>query len=103
MHRRHLDRLGRAREPILATSGDHNRCRAVRAVVRDLLRDVVDVGPTEAHCTHENQRLRAQIDVLLVLGDVGRDRPVAQLRELDAQLVGGDPVEPVADDGPVPP
>ena len=102
MDRRHFDGLGRAREAVLAPGGDHNRRGAVRAVVRDLLRDVVGIGAAEPDRAHEDQRLGAQVDVLLVLGDVGGDRPVTQLRELDAELVRGDPVEAVPDDGPVP-
>ena len=38
--------------------------------------------------------------MLLVLGDVARDRLVTELGELDPQLVRGDPVHAVADDRP---
>ncbi len=40
--------------------------------------------------------------MLLVLGAVTGDRLVAELGELDPDLLGGDPVGAVADDGPVP-
>ena len=102
MHRRHFDGLHRAREAVFASRGDHDRRGAVRAVVRDLLRDVVGVRATEPDRAHEDQRLGAQVDVLLVLGDVGRDGAVTQLRELDPELVGGDAVETVPDHRPVP-
>ena len=59
----------------------------------------VDAG--EAGGAHEDQRLRRQVDVLLVLGDVAGDRLVAELAELDPHLLGGDLVGAVADDGPV--
>ena len=39
--------------------------------------------------------------MLLVLGGVAGDRPVAELAELDAELLGRDAVGAVADDGPV--
>ena len=41
--------------------------------------------------------------MLLVLGGVAGDRPVAQLGQLDADLGGGDPVGSAADDRPVAP
>ena len=60
------------------------------------------VRPGEPGGAHEDQRLRRQVDVLLVLGDVAGDRLVAELAELDPHLLGGDLVGPVADDRPVP-
>ena len=65
------------------------------------LRDIVGGRPSEAGGTHEDQRLGRQIDVLLVLGGVAGDGLVTELRQLDAQLAGGDAVRAVADDGPV--
>ena len=71
------------------------------AVDRDFLADVVGVRAGEAACAHDDERLRRQVDVLLVLGDVAGDRLVAELRELDAQLLGRDRVRAVPDDRPV--
>ena len=84
MHRRNFDGLGRAREAVFASRGDHDRRGAVGAMVRDLFRDIVGVRTTEPDRADEDQRFGTQVDVLLVLGDVGRDGPVTQLRELDA-------------------
>ena len=77
--------------------------RLVRPVDRHLLGHVVDVRAGEAGGADQDQRLGREVDVLLVLGGVAGDRLVAELGELDPQLLGGDPVGAVADDGPVPP
>ena len=60
----------RAGEAVFARGGDHDRRGAVRAVVRDLLGDVVGVRALEPDRAHEDQRLGAEVDVLLVFGDV---------------------------------
>ena len=89
-------------EPRLPVAGDDDRGCLVRPVDRHLLGDVVRRGAGQAGGADEDQRLAGQVDVLLVLGGVAGDRPVAELAELDAELLGGDPVGAVADDGPVP-
>ena len=48
----------------------------------------------------EDQRLRRQVDVLFVLHNVGRDGLVAQLAQLDPDLVGGGLVGTAADHRP---
>ena len=90
-------------EAPLALGGDDDRGRLVGPVDRHLLGHVVGVGPGEPGGTHEDERLRRQVDVLLVLGAVAGDGLVAELGELDPDLAGGDPVDAVADDGPVAP
>src|SRR5690606_8253193 len=86
----------------LVVAGDDDRGGLVGPVDRHLLGHVVRGGALEPRGAHEDHRLAGQVDVLLVLGGVAGDRPVAELAELDAQLGGGDPVHAVADDGPVP-
>jgi len=68
---------------------------------RRLLGDIISGRPVEPGGAHEDQRLRGQVDVLLVLGDVRGDRLVAELTQLDPHLVGRHPVRAVADDGPI--
>ena len=99
----HVDHLDGTGEALVAHVGDHDRHGTVRAVVRDLLGDVVGVRAVEPGRTHQDERFGAEVDVLLVLRDVSGDGAVTELRELDAQLVGRDAVEPVAHDRPVPP
>ena len=79
-------------EPLVAVGRDHDRRGLVRAVDRDLLGDVVGVRARQAGRADEDQRLGREVDVLLVLGGVAGDRLVAELGELDAQLLGGDAV-----------
>ena len=100
VHHGNRDRVDRGGETVFAVVDDCDRGRLVRPVDRDLLGDVVGVGTTQTGRTHEDHRLGREIDVLLVLGDVTRDRLVAQLRELDANLVCGNAIQTVADDGP---
>ena len=100
VHDGNRDRVDRGREPVLAVVDDHDRRRLVRAVDRDLLGDVVGVRAAQAGRAHEDHRLGREVDVLLVLGDVARDRLVTELRELDPHLVRGDAVRAVADDRP---
>ena len=103
MHRRHRDGLDRRAQPRLAVGRDHDRRGLVRAVDRELLADVVGVGAGEPGRADEDQRLGREVDVLLVLGRVAGDRLVAELRELDPQLLRGDAVDAVADERPRPP
>ena len=93
VHRRHRDHLGCGAEagPARLTR-DHDRHPAMRAIDRNLFADVVDVRAFEPRRAHERHRLRRQVDVLLVLGGVAGDRLVAELRQLDAQLVRRDRV-----------
>ena len=98
--RRHGDRRG-ARVPGVAVVGDDDRRRLVRPEDRHLLAHVVGRRAGEPGGAHEDHRLRRQVDVLLVLGDVAGDRLVAELAELDPDLLGGDLVDAVADDRPV--
>ena len=100
--RRHADDVGGGGEPGLALGGDHDRQRLVGPEDRDLLGDVVGGATDETGRAHQDQRLARQVDVLLVLGDVAGDALVAELAELDPHLFGGDRVDAVADDGPVP-
>ena len=103
MHRRNRDHLARrALEARLVVVGDHDRQRLVGAVDRDFLRDVVGVGAAQTGRAHEDHRLGRQVDVLLVLGDVTRDRLVTELGELDPQLVRRGLVDAVAHDRPRP-
>ena len=101
VRRRHVDHLQGGAEATLALGGDHDRRRLVGPVDRHLLGDVVGGRAGEAGGAHEDQRLGRQVDVLLVLGDVAGDRLVAELRQLDPQLLRGDAVRAVADEGPV--
>ncbi len=87
----------------LALGRDHDRRRLVGPVDGHLLGHVVGGGAAQPGRAHQDQRLAGQVDVLLVLGGVAGDRPVAQLGQLDADLGGGDPVRPAADHGPVAP
>ena len=98
--RRHGDRRRRA-VALLALVGDHDRRRLVGAEDRGLLRHVVGGAAAQTGGADEDQRLGRQVDVLLVLGGVGGDRLVAELAELDPDLLGGDPVGTVADHRPV--
>ena len=77
----------RRRNRLVALGGDHDRRGPVGPVDRDLLGDVVGVRPGEPGGADDDQRLGREVDVLLVLGDVAGDRLVAELRELDPQLV----------------
>ena len=97
---RDVDRR-RRRVPRVALVGHHDRGRLVGTEDRGLLGDVVGGATAQTRGTHEDQRLRRQIDVLLVLGGVACDRLVTELAELDPDLLGGDPVGSVADDRPV--
>ena len=102
VHDRNGDRLECGEEPRLSVVGDHDRCRLVSAVDRDLLADVVGIRAVQARRAHDDHRLGRQVDVLLVLDDVAGDRLVAELRQLDPDLLGRDPVHAVADDRPRP-
>jgi hypothetical protein len=94
----HVQRGGEAR---LAVGGDDHGRRLVRPVDRHLLGDVVGGRPLEPGGAHHDERLRRQVDVLLVLGRVAGDRLVAELGQLDAHLGRGDAVDAVADHRPV--
>src|SRR3989440_4634898 len=102
MHRRHLDGGQRRREGG-APGGDHHRRGLVGPVDRQLLADVGGGRRGQAGRADQDERLRRQVDVLLVFGGVAGDRLVGQLRQLDPQLRGGEPVGAVADHGPVAP
>ena len=97
---RHGDRR-RARVADVAVVGDDDRRRLVRPEDRHLLAHVVGGRAGEPGGAHEDHRLGRQVDVLLVLGDVAGDRLVAELAELDPDLLGRDLVDAVADDRPV--
>ena len=104
MHRRNLD--GCQRRLIGgcgALRGDDHRRRLVGPVDGQLLADIGGGGRGQPGGADQDQRLRRQVDVLLVLGGVAGDRLVGQLRQLDAQLRGGEPVGAVADHRPVAP
>ena len=103
MHHRNLDGLHRGGEALFSFGGDDDRRRLVGAEDRHLFGDVVGRRAGEAGGAHEDQGLRRQVDVLLVLGGVAGDRLVTELGELDPQLVGRDPVRAVADDRPIAP
>ena len=100
VHHRNRDRLERGEEAGFAVVGDHDRRGLVGAVDRDLLADIVGVRAVQSGRAHEDHRLGREVDVLLVLGDVARDRLVAELRQLDPDLFGRDAVDAVADDRP---
>ena len=70
-------------------------------VDRDFLGDIVGRRALQPRGANQDQRLRAQVDVLLVLGRVAGDRLVAQLAELDAHLLGGHTVGAVPHHGPM--
>ena len=103
VHRRHRDRLERGAEAVVALRRDHERRSLVRPEDRDLFGDVVGVGAAEPGRADEDEWLGRQVDVLLVFGDVARDRLVAELGQFDAKLVRRDAIAAVADDGPVAP
>ena len=98
--RRHRDHRGR-RVARVAVVGDHDRRRLVGPEDRHLLAHVVGRAAGEPGRADDDQRLRRQVDVLLVLGDVAGDRLVAELAELDPHLLGRHLVRPVADHRPV--
>ncbi len=100
VHHGDVDRVERGRVPAVVVVDDRDRRGLVRPVDRDLLGDVVGVRSAQAGRAHEDHRLGREVDVLLVLGDVTRDRLVTELRELDPNLVRGDAVGTVADDRP---
>ena len=52
--------------------------------------------------THQDQRLGRQVDVLLVLCGIGRNRFVAKLRQLDPDLPGSHQIGSATHHGPVP-
>ena len=99
----HDDHLEGGGEALLALAGDHDRRRLVGPVDRDLLGHVVGGRSGEPGRADQDHGLGREVDVLLVLGRVAGDRLVAELGELDAQLLGGDLVHAVADDRPVAP
>ena len=101
LHRRHGDDDGSGPEALLALGGDHDRGRLVGPEDRHLLGHVVRGRADQAHGADEDERLRRQVDVLLVLGDVAGDRLVAELAELDPDLLRRHRVRSVADHGPV--
>ena len=90
--RRDRDRLERGR----VARRRRRRSRSARRCARGRSRPPCPTSsafePDEPGRAHEDQRLRRQVDVLLVLGDVAGDRLVAELRELDPHLVRGDRV-----------
>ena len=67
----------------------------------DLLGDVGGIAAHETGRAHEDERLGAEVDVLLVFRRVAGDRLVAELRELDADLLRRDLVASVAHHRPV--
>lgn len=80
---------------------DDDRHGLVGAVDRHLLRHVGGGALAEPGGADEDHRFAREVDVLLVLRDVAADGLVAELRQLDANLVRRDGVRTVADDGPV--
>ena len=101
-HRRHTDHGQGGRERLALGADDHGR-RLVGPIDRQLLSDVLGVGAGDAGRAHEDEGLGREVDVLLVFGGIAGDRLVTQLGELDADLRGGNPIRPVADDRPVAP
>ena len=69
----------------------------------DLLGDVVGGRSGQTGGAHEDHGLARQVDVLLVLGAVARDRLVAELGQLHPDLASRDLVHTVAHDRPVAP
>ena len=101
--RRYREHCDRAREPRLVIVGHHDRRRLVGPKDRNFLGDVVGGRAGQASGTHENQRLRGQVNVLFVLGAVGGDRLVTEFAQFDPDLLRCDPVGPVAGHRPVAP
>ena len=79
MHARHEQRLDRRFEAVLVVVCDDDRRGLVGAVDGELFRDVVGGRAVKAGRAHDDHRFRRQVDVLLVFGDVARDRLVAEL------------------------
>ena len=84
-----------------AVVGHNDRRRLVRLKNRDFFGDVVGSRADQAGCAHEYQRLRGEVDVLLVFSRVARHRFVAELAELNSDLFGCDFVRAVPNDCPV--
>ena len=103
VHRWHGHQVMGSDEPRRTGVGHHHGQRLVRPVDGHLLGHVVGRRSHQAGGTHQDQRLRGEVDVLLVLGGVGGDRLVAELRELDPDLAGSHQVGPTAHHGPVAP
>ncbi len=100
--RRHGHDVGCGAEAALPLGGDDDGGTLVGAEDGDLLANVGGGGPREPGGADQRQGLGGEVDVLLVLGGVAGDRLVAELGQLDADLVGGDQVPPVPDDRPGP-
>src|SRR5688500_10618254 len=100
MRFRYLDDLDRRVEP-LPRGCEHDRKRLVGAEVRDLLGRIVGVGSEESRRADEDERLCGEVDVLLVFDGVAGNGLVAELRQLDPQLLGRDALVSAPDDRPV--
>ena len=102
MDHRNQHHVQRLREPRRASIGHHHRGRPVSPVDGHLLGHVVGRRANQPCGAHQNQRLGRQVDVLLILGGVGRNRFVAELRQLDPDLPGSHQVGSATHHGPVP-
>ena len=102
MHTGHRDRVDRRREPGLAVVDDRDRRRLVRAIDRKFLGYVVGVRTAQPRRADEDHRLGREVDVLLVFRDVAGDRLVAELGQLDPDLLRRHAVHTVADHRPRP-
>ena len=103
VHRGHADDVERTVETRLPIARHHDGRRLVSAVDGDFLGHVIGRGTDQPGRTHEDERFRRQVDVLLVLGDVAGDGLVTELAELHPHLLGGHLVGAAADDRPVAP
>ena len=97
----HAEHRQRGVEGSVAVRGDDDRGGLVGPEDRHLLGHVIGGRSDQTGGAHQDHRFGGQVDVLLVLGGVARDRLVAELRQLDPQLAGRDLVGAVADDRPV--
>ena len=81
-------RIGNLIKALLLFIGKDNHSRFVGLEDGNVLDDVPGYGLRISRGADDNQRFGGQIDVLLVLDDVRRDRLVAELAEFDPDLVG---------------
>src|SRR5262245_47871995 len=94
-------RIGAERLCLRTLRREDNGLARVRPEDRDLLDDVAGNRRGQVVCHDERQRLRGQVDMLLVLGEIDWNRLVAELRKLDADLERSDVVDARAGDRPI--
>jgi len=100
---RHRDYGQRTVEAALTFIGDHDWSGLVRSKNRHFLGNIIGGRSSEAGSAHQYERLRGEVNVFLVFGDVASDRLVAELRELDAHFVRRNLVDAISHERPITP